>query len=58
MNNNNTNIGKKFSYTFTHINPKRKNELKQYIEECVKCKKNFEIYENSLEVFFESENKL
>lgn len=48
MNKDNSNIGKRFSFTFTHINPKRKVELRQFIEEHVKCKKIFETYENSL----------
>lgn len=45
---NNTGIGKKFGYTFTHINPKKKVELRQNIENRIRCKKFFEVYENSL----------
>lgn len=49
-------IGKAWSFAFTHINPKLKNELKNTLDSLMKCKKNFECYENTIEVFLPSED--
>ena len=41
-------IGKKYSLTLTHINPKRKEQLKSAVNKLTKPPKNFGVYQNSL----------
>lgn len=51
------NVGsKKFSVTFTHINPSRAAQLKAYLDRGVDCPKSFQFYKNTIEVFLSDEN--